>query len=141
MASALAIITGLALVALFLTPIFIATLRPAWSKAAALATGLGILAVGVAQTGWLSGRSIPSALAREVQASRAPGEQCPRVIALLEEARVIVSRANPSRPEIDGRAWESLPPSVRELASSCLERGRPAGAIDQPFEIVLRPAG
>lgn len=141
MASALAIIVALALVALFLAPIILAALRPAWSMRAALASGLVILGVGITQTGWLSGRSVSPALAREVQASQSPTEQCPRVISLLEEARVIVSRTNPSRPEIDPRLWESLPATVREAASSCLERARPAAASEQPFEIVLRPAG
>lgn len=135
----LASLLTLMLIALLLVPLAITALRPAWTKPAASYCAALVLAVALWQTGWLSGRTVPAAAA-QMKMSAGSAEQCQRMIALLERSRVILSRANPSRPEVNQRLWESLPPMVREAGSACLERERSPNAVEQPFELVLRPA-
>lgn len=136
MNSIFAILAAGALHVAALGPAALAALRPSFGPFAAGFYALSALIALTLHTGAFTGDQLtPYASDR---AGRRPnaGDECAEILQLLEQARVILDRRDPSRLVVSQAAWDRLPGAIRDAATQCADRARPEGANIRPLEVV-----
>lgn len=83
--------------------------------------GAAILAIVIFQTGVISRGSMSSTDVKHLISSDPTGDQCERVLEVLNEANVVLELAQ-GRLFVSGQLWQQLPEEVREVVVGCSAR-------------------
>jgi hypothetical protein len=113
-------------------PLMIIVLRPSSAKPLGVAYGVLIAGLASYHSGLFEPATLPPGGVPEVELN---GTNCDELLALLDQAHIIIDRRNPPRLVVAGALWTQLPDDARDAVASCVQRSWPSSAPTAQIEV------